>query len=1071
MIAQLTEAVAARPLTVVVGPSGSGKSSLVHAGLVPALRAKGWTVLPTQRPGSEPLAALAVWAGALGAPTGLADPGAAWLAAVNASRTRSDGLCLVIVDQFEELLTHRTSEQERSGFLGALASALEACPWLHLVVTVRSDAEPQFHATALEPWWSAARFAVPAMSRDELRQIIERPAAATVLYFEPSRLIERLLDDVALVPAPLPLLSFALSELYRRYWMRWQGGGGDRALREIDYEEMGSVARALTQRATAIYDDLVVQEPAYSTTIRNIMFRMVAVIGGEIARRRVPLRELVYEDPAENRRVAEVLQRLNDLRLISLGTDDAGGPAATAAAYAEPSHDELVRGWMKVATWLDELDTPAGTRGLLAALTDAVRFWSNHARSESYLWVDPRADLLKSIGLAHRFVYNADEAQFVAASIQRLRRQRARTIGGLAIAVAALAIIAGIALWQRGRAADNAAEANRQRVMATANADQANRNASEAKRQRDESRRLLAQAFQDTGRQLSLENRYQEAIPYLAAARERGAEGSALRALFWISSRSLPLVAPLEHSGVVWSAAFSPDGTRIVTASDDGAARIWDAGSGALLATLRHHEPALAAAFNRDGARVLTVTGKAEYAWDASSGKLVADPASGSPGKSGAAGAVASVASVEDLHIRNAATSRSLAIPRERATVSRIVMTVDGMRFNDKTADRDVRIWDAGTARRIAALVENPGGVQSVAYSSDGAKIAIAYGNHVVRVWNTAAGKPVSPVLVHGDKISRVALSRDGARVVTAGFDGAARVWDVATGKLVSTVQHQGVVTSAEFDATGERVVTGSYDRTARVWDVASGSPVAPVLQHQGPVWDAVFSPDGTRVVTAGHDHTARIWSITDRPLVSILRHQGTLNGVMFDTNGARVITASEDHTARVWDVATGRPVAYVLRHPGPVNGVAFSPDGTRIVTMDGDTAYVWDAATGKLRTTLRHQPAVKAGPPVGPGDSPTVEAHKRCLQPVSPCPGSAACSTARAGRALRCESARRGRRLGQAAWRAGSRDRCRPEGRYAGGRTDRRPRWRPWPAAAGSRRAIRAGVSPGPRRPAARAR
>src|SRR6185369_264511 len=165
--------------------------------------------------------------------------------------------------------------------------------------------------------------------------------------------------------APLPLLSFALSELYQRCWTRWQAGVRDRALREADYEDMGSVARALTQRATALYQTLIAEQPAYAITIRNVVSRMVAIVGGERARRLVLLDELNYDDAAENRRVHEVLQRFHEARLISLGTEPThdGG----TGRYAEPMHDDLIRG-TQVSRWLDEHDAPAGTRALLGAL-------------------------------------------------------------------------------------------------------------------------------------------------------------------------------------------------------------------------------------------------------------------------------------------------------------------------------------------------------------------------------------------------------------------------------------------------------------------------------------------------------------------------------------------------------------------------------------------------------------------------------------------------------------------------------------------------------------------------------
>jgi hypothetical protein len=387
---------------------------------------------------------------------------------------------LAIVDQLEELLTHRTPTPERAElvdkfvnkFVEPLAAALRIAPLLHVVVTVRADIEPQLHDTALAPWWAAARFAVPAMTRDELRQIIARPAAAAVLHFEPPRLVEDLLDDVALVPAPLPLLSFALSELYRRCWARWQGGARDRELRAADYREMGSVARALTERATAVHDALVAEDAAYAITIRNVFMRMVASVGGEVARRRVPRDELAYEEEAENGRVKEVLQRFHDARLISLGTELAGGreelstskrelqdhtmPLGTeqagsreAGAYAEPTHDELVRGWTKVSQWLGEIEATPGMR-TLPALGEAVRSWRSHRRDDSYLWNDPRVDLLDVLVKERRSVFNADEVQFVERSARRRRGRRVLLIGGLLAVISLLAIIAATAVSVAG---------------------------------------------------------------------------------------------------------------------------------------------------------------------------------------------------------------------------------------------------------------------------------------------------------------------------------------------------------------------------------------------------------------------------------------------------------------------------------------------------------------------------------------------------------------------------------------------------------------------------------------------
>jgi hypothetical protein len=464
---RLVDTVIGQQLTVVVGPSGAGKSSLVHAALMPELRERGWTVLPTQRPGRDPLAALEVWGRALRPDPSPNGPVAAWLTSVvRRNSAQPDRPWLVVIDQFEELLGHRTAERDRAAFLGALASALNLSPSLHLVLTVRSDLEPQFHDTSLGPWWTAARFIVPGLTHDELREIIVGPATAAVLCFEPSSLVDRLLDDVALVPAPLPLLSFALSELYRRCEMRWRSGVYDRSLCAVDYDEMGSVARALTHRATALHDQLVTEDAAYAITIRNVFTRMVAVMGGETARCRVPTDELAYDDPDEDRRVAEVLQRFHDARLISLGTEDCTGEPV---AYAEPTHDALVRGWTRVSRWLEELDTPFGTRALLGAVGGAARSWQAGGQASELLWSDARADLALGLVRGLPFVFNTCEAQFVAYSARLRRNRQFRVVGSLAAVICVLVVAVGVSLWQRQIAIDNAdrATASDRRAIAS----------------------------------------------------------------------------------------------------------------------------------------------------------------------------------------------------------------------------------------------------------------------------------------------------------------------------------------------------------------------------------------------------------------------------------------------------------------------------------------------------------------------------------------------------------------------------------------------------------------------------
>lgn len=375
LIEKLCDAICDRSFTVVLGASGSGKSSLVKAGSIAHLERSAqtdqtqnkrlkpqkhphqckytaWKILSPIRPGESPLNSLKSALKELGGVETdridsqiLIETIAVW------SQEHPGTKLLLVIDQFEELITLCQKDVERQQFLDILAELVKAhLDVLRLVLTLRSDFEPQFRSTPLEHLWQAARFPVSAMKREELREVIEEPASAKVVYFESSdrgNLVEQLIDEVADMPGALPLLSFALSELYRKLAHRYlEADNVERAITWVDYDALGGVAKSLTQRADEVYGDLVKVDPAYEKTIRNVMLRMVAT-GSELARRQVHEKELNYPQP-ENTRVKEVLSHFSSARLLVSGTD------ADDKVYIEPAHDVLVRSWSRLIIWLQE---------------------------------------------------------------------------------------------------------------------------------------------------------------------------------------------------------------------------------------------------------------------------------------------------------------------------------------------------------------------------------------------------------------------------------------------------------------------------------------------------------------------------------------------------------------------------------------------------------------------------------------------------------------------------------------------------------------------------------------------
>jgi WD40 repeat protein/serine/threonine protein kinase len=277
--------------------------------------------------------------------------------------------------------------------------------------------------------------------------------------------------------------------------------------------------------------------------------------------------------------------------------------------------------------------------------------------------------------------------------------------------------------------------------------------------------------------------------------------------------------------------------------------------------------------------------------------------------------------------------------------------------------DHTARVWDVATGQEVGQPLQHESRVNTATFSPDGKSVVTASADHTARVWEAATGKAIGEPLRHDSRVNSASFSPDGKWVVTASEDSTARVWEMATGQAVGKpLRHDGFVYTAGFSSDGKWVVTTSSDHTARIWEAATGNPVGQPLQHDQDVWSAAFSPDGKLVVTASSDRTARIWELmTGKAVAEPLRHEGGVNTALFSPDGEWVVTASEDHTARVWEAATGKPVSQPLRHEGGVNNAAFSPDGIWIVTSSQDrTACIWESASGKLvGQPLRHESIV----------------------------------------------------------------------------------------------------------------
>lgn len=448
--------------------------------------------------------------------------------------------------------------------------------------------------------------------------------------------------------------------------------------------------------------------------------------------------------------------------------------------------------------------------------------------------------------------------------------RRQRTLGGLSLAAVVVAsALAGAAFWQRGVAVENETRAVAEKQRADKTRDEAL--LSESKHLTDQARQVLEQE-KDPGTALLVAL---EALPDTASSDE--------------VTRTRPYWAPSEfslkaarrllrekatligHAKQVNSVAVSLDGSRIVTGSDDGSAKIWDAKTFAALATLKGHGLVVrSVAVSADGSRIVTgsLDGTAKV-WDARAFAALAT-------LKGHGGEVVSVA-----------------------------VSADGSRIVTGSADQTAGVWDATSFVELATLEGHSGWVWSVAVSPDGSRIVTGSNDGTAKVWDARTFAELATLRGHGMRVNSVAVSADGSRIVTGADDGSATVWDARTfAELAMLKGHSSTVYSVAVSPDGSRIVTGSGDGTAKVWDAKTFAELATLKGDGDWVTSVAVSADGARIVTGSSNPTAKVWDAkTFAELATLKGHGVWVNGVAVSADGSRIVTGSNDGTAEVWEV------------------------------------------------------------------------------------------------------------------------------------------------------------------------
>ena len=987
LTAELAGKVAETGIVMVTGASGVGKTSLLQAGLVPALArgvqvpgSSAWPVVSitaTARPLTDLAAGLAALDGR--DPAAIrqrlaAAPGQAHLLIREITRPAGDAARLVlIIDQFEQVFAADGPDErlERAAFIDAVCAAAtrpaapQGEPAARVVIAVRGDY-----------WDRCAAYPqlVPAMERDQLvvgpmpeaglRRAITGPAEASGVHVE-SAVIDAIVADARTAGAEvLPTLSQALT-------LTWERREGDRLTRE-GYDRAGRVAGAVEVSAEAVYAGLTEDQQAIA---RDVLRRMTAVgHDGRPARRPVSRAELRADRPKDQRaEVGAVLDAFARSRLVVLG-----------AGTAEIAHDVLLQAWPRLRDWLEEDQSSLILYGQLAE--DTAR-WRQDGKDSSRLY---RGVQLAAAREATR-VWAADpgrypaltaaEAEFLRASGRASTRGRwgRRTLAG-ALVLLLVAALAGAGLAVRSARND----ASQQRTAGV-------------------SERLAAQST-------ALEAADPVTAALLAGAAWRIAPTAQARYSL-LESLAQPvrgiLAAP---SGVVTAVAYSPGGKTLAAGYQDGTIRLWDIASHRLLSTATWSGAALALAFT-DGGKALEVAGPAAFGvWNLTGpARIAARPLAGLTGGRSVAfspdGATLATGG-DDGNVRlwDVATQQEIGAPMssDLKPVEAVTFSPDGATVAAASSDGTVQLWDVATQQEAGAtMMAGPAPVTALAFSPGGKFLAAGGDDGNVRLWDVATHSQAGATMATGAPVAAVSFNANGTTLATAESDGGTELWAFATQKQTGaalTAQGSGRVSALAFSPDAGVLATGDGNGTIELWNpagfhqssapIATGAPESPaaagghapaVLSAHGDVlavsdargtvrlWNALtrqqagppvashhavtglaLSPDGkTLAVTA---HGLQLWSTaTGRRIGGPLPAADAAGPVAFSPDGRLVAAIGTDGKARLWQVATQQETGTAVTiGPGASQGaLAFSPDGKTLATVGADgTAALWSVAT-----------------------------------------------------------------------------------------------------------------------------
>lgn len=947
-IERLKEVVQTKPLVAVIGPSGSGKSSVVFAGLIPQLRSAQTWLINSFRPGDRPFHNLAAklvpllenhqsetdqLAEVKNLARKLQEGELTLRDVVQRIIEKNSGIRLLLVaDQFEELYALCPHEEERQCFLHGLLEAVSTQSQNNtldftLIIALRADFYGQ--ALSYRPFSDAlqqhANLTLGPLNSQELQEVVKKPAQELGVQIE-NGLTERILEVVSKQPGNLPLLQFALTQLWKIQ--------KDSKLTHTAYKKIGGVEESLARHADKVYGELNEKQ---QQRVQQVLIQLVSPGDGTEDTRRQATRRQVGEDNWD------LVTHLADARLVVTGQSD-----ATGEETVEMAHEALIRAWEPLRHWME---SGRKFRIWQEELRFAMRQWKASNKDESALLRGSALVEAKKWMNDPLRVINQEEKNFIQDSqklLEREREERRRrkllTIIASILIIFSILIAVGSLVWS---------EENQNRTVLARN--------------------LISQA-ELTRKQ---DNNLQITVALAIEAIKRSPSVASEQVLYDalpILPRSTLLIA--KHSSVN-AVAFSSKGTYLATAGlkrntdkpgkpdSHGNVCVWKTIRGKLsdkpLDCEKHEDSVNAVDFSSNEKYLATASlDECAYLWEITSSGLkkktkcihhkggvtavVFSPNGNYLATAGADGTI---------NLQNNTDKKLVPLPKHNAYVKAIAFSPNGSYLATASLDGIGYVWDVTRNQKVAQFYSQKDAVNAIAFSPDSEYIATVGSGKTVRVWKTTSGQQQFPPLGdHKNSVVAVAFSPNSEYLVTASLDGIARLWQgwkttSSKSPIEIDLKHGGAVTAVAFSRDGKYLATASSDNTARIWEITSRSQVA-LMIHQDGVNAVVFSPDGKYVATGSLDGTARVWEINgDRPF-KLMVHKDTVKAVAFSPDSKYLATASNEKIVRIWEINSGKsPIN--LQHPEPVTAVAFSPKNKYLATVSSNNVIrVWEMTSDK---------------------------------------------------------------------------------------------------------------------------